>query len=100
LGQLWEAAVTLKFEPDRIAYDPDESLMRFFATEGAAVIPCRISIAALAELEDSAFGVPNSIVDSYLRHHELIQDIAERKYRAHRFETGGRVIVRLQDLTA
>ena len=31
---------------------------------------------------------------------ELIRDIAERKYRAHRFETGGSVVVRLQDLTA
>jgi len=29
-----------------------------------------------------------------------MQDIVERKYRAHRFETGGIVVVRLQDLPA
>jgi hypothetical protein len=90
--------MTLRFEPDQSAYDPEEGLVRFFATEGATVIDCGISIAALAELGDSAFGVPRSIVDSYLEHRELIQEITERKYRAHRFETGGRVIVRLQDV--
>jgi hypothetical protein len=92
--------MALKFEPERIVYDPEECLMRFFATEGQAVVRCGVSIAALAELEDDALGGPEAIVGSYLRHRELIRDIAERKYRAHRFETGGSVVVRLQDLAA
>jgi hypothetical protein len=35
---------------------------------------------------------------AYHRNRELIQDIAERNHRAHQFETGGIVAVRLQDL--
>ena len=92
--------MTLNFESEQIVYDPEESLMRFLATEGAAVIPCAISIAALAELEDNALGGSDAIVTSYFRHRELIKDIVERKYRARRFETGGSVVVRLQDLAA
>jgi hypothetical protein len=90
--------MALSFEPDQIVYDLEESLIRFLATEQGEVIRCGISIAALAELEDNAFSGPDEIVTSYFKHRHLIQDIAERKYRAHRFETGGKVIVRLQDL--
>jgi len=35
---------------------------------------------------------------AYHRNRKLIRDIAERKYRTHQFETGGIVVVRLQDL--
>ena len=92
--------MALIFEPERIVYDPEESLMRFFATEKGALVRCGISTAALAALEDSALGEAEEIVKSFLRHRDLIQDIAERKYRARRFETGGSVVVRLQDLAA
>ena len=52
----------------------------------------------MAALDDHALTDPDSIASAYLRNRELIQDIVERKYRAHRFETGGIVVVRLQDL--
>jgi Protein of unknown function (DUF1488) len=92
--------MALNFEPEQIVYDLEESLIRFLATEGGAVIGCGISIAALAALEDRALGGADEAVTSFFRHRDLIQDIAERKYRARRFETGGRVVVRLQDLAA
>ena len=100
MGHLWETGMALIFEPERIAYDCDEGLVRFFATEGLALVRCGVSITALAELEDDALGGSDAIVTTYLRHRELIQDIAERKYRARRFETGGNVVVRLQDVIA
>jgi len=51
-------------------------------------------------LEEDALTDPEAMVSAYLRNRELIQDIVARKYRAHRFETGGIVVVRLQDLPA
>src|SRR5262245_45715879 len=95
-----ETAMALNFEPDRIVYDPEESLMRFFATERGTLVRCGISTVALAALEDSALGGADEIVSSFFRHRDFIQDSAECKYRARRFETGGNVVVRLQDLTA
>jgi len=92
--------VALIFENERVVYDPDEELLRFFAAEGVLFVRCGISKAALAALEDGALTDPDAIVPAYLRNRELIQDIVERKYRAHRFETGGIVVVRLQDLPA
>lgn len=74
--------------------------MRFFATEGGALNRCGISIAALAKLEANALGGADEIVTCFFKHRDLFPDIAERKYRARRFETGGSVIVRLQDLAA
>ena len=90
--------MALYFEPEQIVYDLEEGLIRFLATEEETVIGCGISIAALAQLEDTAFSKPDEIVSSYFKHRNLIQDIAERKHRAGRFETGGKIIVRLQDL--
>ena len=95
-----EAAVALTFEHERVVYDPEEELLRFFAAEDVLLVRCAISKAALAALEDHALTDPDAIVTAYLRNRELIQDIVERKYRVHRFETGGIVVVRLQDLPA
>ena len=39
-------AVALKFEPDRVLYDPDEDVVRFFANEGPVLIRWAISKAA------------------------------------------------------
>jgi hypothetical protein len=49
---------------------------------------------------EDALADSEAMVSAYLRNRELIRDIVERKYRAHRFETGGIVVVRLQDLPA
>jgi hypothetical protein len=92
-------AVALKFEPDRVLYDPDEDVVRFFANEGPGLIRWAISKAALAELGHHSMADPDAMMDAYRRNRELIWHIAERKYRAHRYETG-RVVVRLQDLAA
>jgi len=92
--------VALIFENERVVYDSDEELLRFFAAEGVWLIPCGISKTALAVLEDQALSDPEAIVTAYFRNEELIQDIVERKYRAHRIEIGGVVVVRLQDLPA
>ena len=92
--------MALAFENERVVYDPEEELLRFFAVDGVLLVRCGISKAALAALEDHALSDPDAIVTAYFHNSDLIQDIVERKYRAHRFETGGIVIVRLQDLPA
>jgi hypothetical protein len=92
--------MALTFEHERVVYDPEEELLRFSAAEGVLLVRCAISNAALAALEDGALIGPDAMTATYLRNRELIQDIVERKYRAHRFETGGIVVVRLQDLPA
>ena len=89
----------LNFEPELVVYDAEEGLIRFLATEEGSVIRCGISIAALKALEEEgALGGDEEIVTSFFRHRDLIQNIAERKYLARRLETGGRVVIRLQDL--
>ena len=92
--------MALIFENERVVYDPEEELLRFFAVEGVLLVRCGISKAALMALEEDALTDPEAMVSAYLRNRELIQDIVARKYRAHRFETGGIVVVRLQDLPA
>ena len=92
--------MALTFENERVVYDPEEELLHFFAAEGVLLVRCGISKAALAALQDEALTDSDNIVTVYRRNRQLIQDIVERKYRAHRFETGGIVVVRLQDLPA
>jgi len=48
--------MALRFEPDRVAYDPSEGLLRLFATDEALLVRCAVSKAALAALEDDALG--------------------------------------------
>jgi hypothetical protein len=92
--------MALTFEPERVVYDHSEGLMRFFAADGAAVVRCAISKAALAALEDDALAGVHAMVITYRRHRELIQEITESKYRGRRLEDGGCVVVRLADVTA
>ena len=92
--------MALIFEHERVVYDSEDELLRFFAAEGVLLVRCGISKAALMALEEDALTSPDAMVSACLRNRELIQDIVERKYRAHRFETGGIVVVRLQDLPA
>jgi Protein of unknown function (DUF1488) len=93
-----EDSSVLLFEPERVAYDPEDDVLRFFANAGAAVIRCAVSKAALAELACGAVASRDAMLNAYRRNRKLIQEIAERKYRAHRYETGN-VVVRLQDLS-
>ena len=92
--------MALTFENERVVYDPEEELLCFFAAEGVLLVRCGISKAALAALQDEVLTDSDTIVTVYRRNRRLIQDIVQRKYRAHRFETGGIVVVRLQDLPA
>ena len=92
--------MALTFEQDQVVYDPEEQLLRFFAAEGELLVRCGISKAALVALERDWLTDPDRIVTAYLQNRDLIQAIVEQKYRAHRFETGRIVVVRLQDLPA
>src|SRR4051812_29408751 len=89
--------MTLKFEPERMVYDPTESLLRFFATDGSLLARCAISRAALIALEDDAQGGVDAMVTPYRRNRRLIQHIAQRNYRARMLEASG-VVVRLEDI--
>jgi hypothetical protein len=90
-------SMTLVFEPEQVAYDPEDDVLRFFANAGAVLVRCAVSKAALAELTCGGVAGHDAMLNAYRRNRKLIQEIAERKYRAHRYETG-RVVVRLQDL--
>jgi hypothetical protein len=83
--------MSLTFEPESIAYDRDEGVMRFFASDGGVLVRCGVSIAALAQLEDDA-RAPQAMVITYHRNRALIQEIVERKYQGRQFERGGSVI--------
>ena len=90
--------MALIFEPDRVVYDPEERLLRLFATDGLMLVKCAISKAALAALEDDALGSQEAMISTYRRNREHIQAIAEHKYRRRWFEPGGHVVVRLEDV--
>jgi len=92
--------MTLTFEPDRCQYDPQERLLRLFATDGVALVRCGISKAALVALEDDALGGPDAMIITYRRNRERIQSIAQRKYRHRWIEPSGDLIVRLEDVNA
>jgi hypothetical protein len=93
-----EALMSLVFEPDRVVYDPEQRALRLFATEDFMLVPCAVSKAALVALEDDALGGPHAMATTYRRHRERIQALAMRKYAERRFERGGIVVVRRDDL--
>jgi hypothetical protein len=90
--------MALVFEPDKVVYDPNDRVLRLFATDDLVLVKCAISKAALAALEDDALAGPDAMVETYRRNRDQIQEIADRKYRNRQFESGA-VVVRLQDLT-
>jgi hypothetical protein len=90
--------MALMFEPDRVVYDPNDRVLRLFATDGLMLVKCAISKAALAALEDDALAGPHAMAATYQRNRDQIQEIADRKYRNRQFESGA-VVVRLEDLT-
>ena len=92
--------MTLTFKPDRVLYDPQERLLRLFATDGEVPVRCAISKAALTALEDDALGGPHAMIITYRRNREHIEAIAQRKYRRRWFEPSGDLIVRLEDVNA
>ena len=92
--------MTLTFEPDRVLYDPQERVLRLFATAGVMLVRCAVSKAALTALEDDALAGPHAMIITYRRNREQIQAIAQRKYRRRSFEPGGDLIVRLEDVDA
>jgi hypothetical protein len=59
--------MSLTFEPESIAYNRAEGPMRFSAADGAVLIRCGVSIAALAQLEDVALADPEAMVITYHR---------------------------------
>jgi hypothetical protein len=89
--------MALRFEPDRVAYDPQARLLRLFATDGVMLVRCAVSKAALAALEDDALCGVASMVDTYRRNKGYLQAIAQRKYQRREFEPEG-LVVRLGDI--
>src|SRR5437764_867942 len=91
--------MTLTFEP-QVLYDPQDRMLRLFATDGATLVRCAVSKAALTALEDDALAGPDAMIITYRRNRERIQAIAQRKYRHRWFEPGGDIVVRLEDVDA
>ena len=92
--------MALSFEPDRVVYDDSEHMIRIFALDGLQLVHCAVSKAALAALEDDALAGPHAMAVTYRRNQALVQEIAERKYLARRFEIGNTIVVRLDDVNA
>ena len=46
--------MALIFEHERVVYDSEDELLRFFAAEGVLLVRCGISKAALMALEEDA----------------------------------------------
>ena len=90
--------MALRFEPDRVVYDPQEGLLRLFATDGALLVRCAVSKAALAALEDDALGSLDLLIATYRRNRKQLQAIAQRKYQHRECEPGGNVVIRLDDI--
>ena len=90
--------MSLVFDPDRVAYDPRQQALRFFARDDFRLVYCAVSRAALAALEDDALGGPYAMATTYRRHKERIRGLALRKYLARRYENGAMIIIRKHDL--
>ena len=90
--------MTLIFEPERVIYDATERVIRIFAIDGPNPISCAVLKAALIALEDDAQAGPHAMAITYRRNRSLIQEIAERKYQAAQFESGGSIVIRLVDI--
>ena len=92
--------MALTFEPDRVVYDDGERMMRIFALDGPQLVHCAVSKAALVALEDDVLAGPHAMAVTYRRNQAIVQEIAERKYRARRYEVGNTIVVRLDDVNA
>ena len=90
--------MALAFEPDRVAYDDGERVIRIFALDGLKLVRCAVSKAALVALEDDALAGPHAMAITYQRNRSLIQAIARRKYLVRDFEGDDSVVVRLDDI--
>jgi hypothetical protein len=90
--------MTLSFTPHHATYDPTKDLMRFFATDGALVVPCAVSKNALLAFDPELPREARMIARLYERNRQRIEAIAERKYQARRVDKSGMVIVHLSDL--
>jgi hypothetical protein len=88
----------LQIQPEGLVYDPEQGLMWFSATQGTVSVECAISSAALAALAHLALQGPNAMMSTFQQYQRLIQQIAEHKYRAHQFDSRGKIIVDLEDL--
>jgi hypothetical protein len=90
--------MSLVFEPDRVAYDPERQALRFLAVDGTRLVYCGVSKAALAALEDDALAGPHAMATTYRRHKDRIRGLALRKYLERAYEGRGIIIVRKDDL--
>jgi hypothetical protein len=91
--------MSLVFEPDRVAYDPNQQALRFFARDDFRLVYCAVSRAALAALEDDALAGTYAMMTTYRRHKDRIRRLALSKYLARRYENGAMIIIRKDDLT-
>ena len=90
--------MSLVFEPDCIAFDAEERVMRLFAVDGVVVVKCAISKAALDAMEEQPLGDPNALAQAYHRHRERILELLQHKHSERQMEPDGAIVVRADDL--
>src|SRR5215469_11970355 len=69
-------SMTQSADTDRITYDKGKHVLRFSITDGGASIPCAVSKAALAALEDDALAGPHAMRITYQRNRSRIEAAA------------------------
>jgi hypothetical protein len=96
-GQV-EREVTLVFDSAKVHYDTLHEWVRFYAVDGDAPVSCAVTRGALLDRERIAQASEKQLVEAYLRNRQIIDGLAETKYRNNEIEPGGIVVVMSRDL--
>ena len=91
-------AMALTFEPARTQYDADRDIVRFMGMDGVLMVRCAVSREALMDKARSTLATDEDLVDIYIFHADVIQQIAVRKYAAQQTEPDGLILVKTADL--
>ncbi|MDY0884872.1 DUF1488 family protein [Dongia soli] len=95
---LVERDVTLVFDSNKVHYDTLHDWVRFYALDGEISVPCAVTRGALLDRERITDADEKRLVDAYLRNRQVIDTIAESKYKNSLVEPGGVVVVMSRDL--
>ncbi len=80
-----------------LGYDFNRMVVEFTMLDGAKVISCAISTAALDDLERNTSVKAEGRVDQFVRLRTVVEERAEQKFSAGFVEAGGRLVLRSVD---
>lgn len=95
---LVERDVTLVFDTNKVHYDTLHDWVRFYGIDGDVTVPCAVTRGALLDRERVTDADEKRLIDAYLRNRQVIDTVAESKYKNSLVEPGGVVVVMSRDL--